>query len=115
MNRKYSLKKNEEIKKVLDYQQKKISGAVTIYTQPQKNPDFFKLAISVPKKLGNAVQRNKIKRRLREILRLYSLKPGINYFVLLKAQAKEYDYHTLEKHVHECLQQHGQTKGEDND
>lgn len=115
MNRKYSLKKNEEIKKVLDYQRKKISGAVTIYIKPQENPGLFKLAISVPKKLGNAVQRNKVKRRIREIIRLFILKPGMDYFILVKPSAKEYTYQALEKHIYECLKQHGQIKGEEHE
>lgn len=112
MNRKYSLKKNEDIKKVLDYQRKKISGAVTIYTKPQESPGLFQIAISVPKKLGNAVQRNKVKRRIREITRLFQLKPGIDYFVLVKPNAKDYTYQELEKHIYDCLKQHGQIKGE---
>lgn len=115
MNRSYSLKKNEEIKKVLDYQRKKISGAITVYTKPQDNPGLFKLAISVPKKYGNAVQRNKIKRQLREILRLFQLQPGIDYFVLVKPAAKDYTFQELEKHIYECLKQHGQIKGEKNE
>lgn len=112
MNRKYSLKKNEDIKRVLDYQRKKISGAVTVYTKPQENPGLFQLAISVPKKLGNAVQRNKVKRRIREIARLFQLEAGIDYFILVKPQAKDYTYQELEKHIYECLKQHGQIKGE---
>jgi ribonuclease P protein component len=115
MNRRYSLKKNEEIKKVLDYQRKKISGAITVYTKPQDKPGLFKLAISVPKKYGNAVQRNKIKRQLREILRLFQLQPGIDYFVLVKPTAKDYTFQELEKHIHECLKQHDQIKGEKNE
>jgi ribonuclease P protein component len=112
MNRIHSLKKNEDIKRVLDFQQKKLSGAVTIYIKPQKNPGIFKIAISVPKKYGNAVQRNKIKRRLKEILRIFELKPGLDYFVLVKAAAKNYSFQELENHVHHCLKQHGQIKGE---
>ncbi len=112
MNRNHSLKKNAEIKKVLDYQKKKISGAVTIYVRPQENPGIFKIAMSVPKKLGNAVERNKVKRRIREILRAFELNSGIDYFVLIKPAAHLYSFQELEKHIHQCLHQLGLNKGE---
>ena len=66
-----ALSKNEEFKNLL--KQKKFSNKyVTIFFGKLMNKDNKKLNISfvTKKKLGNAVKRNKIKRRLRNILNL---------------------------------------------
>ena len=64
-----ALSKNEEFKNLL--KQKKFSNKyVTIFFGKLMNKDNKKLNISfvTKKKIGNAVKRNKIKRRLRNIL-----------------------------------------------
>ena len=64
-----ALSKNEEFKNLL--KQKKISNKyVTIFFGKLANKDDSKLNISfvTKKKIGNAVKRNKIKRRLRNIV-----------------------------------------------
>ena len=64
-----ALSKNEEFKSLLS--QKKISNKyVTIFFGKLANKDKEKINISfvTKKKIGNAVKRNKIKRRLRNII-----------------------------------------------
>ena len=64
-----ALSKNEEFKNLL--KQKKLSNRyVTIFFGSLENKDNKKLNISfvTKKKIGNAVKRNKIKRRLRNII-----------------------------------------------
>ena len=64
-----ALSKNEEFKNLL--KQKKLSNKyVTIFFGSLENKDNKKLNISfvTKKKIGNAVKRNKIKRRLRNIV-----------------------------------------------
>ena len=64
-----ALSKNEEFKKLL--QQKKVSNKyVTIYFGylNNKNKNRFNISFVTKKKIGNAVKRNKIKRRLRNIM-----------------------------------------------
>ena len=64
-----ALSKNEEFKNLLN--QKKISNKyVTIYFGKLTNKNNKKLNISfvTKKKIGNAIKRNKIKRRLRNIV-----------------------------------------------
>ena len=65
-----ALSKNEEFKNLL--KQKKISNKyVTIFFGKLADKDDSKLNISfvTKKKIGNAVKRNKIKRRLRNIVK----------------------------------------------
>ena len=75
-----ALSKNEEFKNLL--KQKKFSNKyVTIFFGKLMNKDSKKLNISfvTKKKLGNAVKRNKIKRRLRNILNEAVKKISINF------------------------------------
>ena len=63
------LSENEDFKSILGG--KKISNKyLTIFFKKLSNKDYKKLNISfvTTKKIGNAVQRNKIKRRLRNIM-----------------------------------------------
>tara|TARA_B100000900_G_C20358735_1_gene625413 strand:+ start:176 stop:517 length:342 start_codon:yes stop_codon:yes gene_type:complete len=75
-----ALSNNEEFKSLL--RKKKASNKyVTIYFGALEKKDNKKLNISfsVKKKIGNAVQRNKIKRRLRNIMNDAVKKLSINF------------------------------------
>jgi len=75
-----ALSKNEEFKSLLN--QRKVSNKyVTIFFGNLINKDHRKLNISfvTKKKIGNAVKRNKIKRRLRNIMNEAVNKISINF------------------------------------
>ena len=84
-----ALSKNEEFKSLL--KKKKLSNKyVTIFFGSLENKDNKRLNISfsVKKKIGNAVCRNKIKRRLRSIMndavKKISIKMDYSYLVIPK-------------------------------
>jgi ribonuclease P protein component len=92
-----ALSKNEEFKSLL--KQKKISNKyVTIFFGKLANKDEKKLNISfvTKKKIGNAVKRNKIKRRLRNIandaVKNITLKFNYSYLVIAKPTMLNNDY-----------------------
>ena len=85
-----ALSKNEEFKTLL--KKKKISNKyVTIFFGHLENKKNNKLNISfvAKKKIGNAVKRNKIKRRLRNIMneavKKISIKLDFSYLVIAKS------------------------------
>ena len=92
-----ALSKNEEFKNLL--KQRKISNKyVTIFFGNLINKDNKKFNISfvTKKKIGNAVKRNKIKRRLRNIaneaVKMLSLKFSYSYLVIAKPTMLNNEY-----------------------
>ena len=92
-----ALSKNEEFKKLL--QQKKMSNKyVTIFFGflNDKNKNRLNISFVTKKKIGNAVKRNKIKRRLRNIMNDAFKKISINldysYLVIAKPTMLNNDY-----------------------
>ena len=84
-----ALSKNEEFKSLL--KKKKISNkyATIFFGQlNNKNNKKFNISFVTKKKLGNAVKRNKIKRRLRNIMndliKKVSIKLNYSYLVIAK-------------------------------
>ena len=97
-----ALSKNEEFKNLL--KQKKITNKyVSIFFGKLLNKDKKRLNISfvTKKKIGNAVKRNKIKRRLRNIMNEAVNKISINYnysfLVIAKSSMLNNDYKIIKE------------------
>ena len=97
-----ALSKNEEFKTLL--KKKKISNKyVTIFFDHLDNKNKNKLNISfvTKKKIGNAVKRNKIKRRLRNIMidatRKISIKFNYSYLVIAKPTMLNNDFKNIKE------------------
>ena len=104
-----ALSKNEEFKSLL--KQKKISNKfVTIFFGKLANKDKNKLNISfvTKKKIGNAVKRNKIKRRLRNItndaIKNISVKFEYSYLVIAKPTMLNNDYTIIKETLYKDLE-----------
>ena len=97
-----ALSKNEEFKNLL--KQKKLSNEyVTIFFGILNDKNNKKLNISfvTKKKIGNAVKRNKIKRRLRNIfneaVKKVSIKLNYSYLVIAKSTMLNNDYTNIKE------------------
>ena len=104
-----ALSKNEEFKKLLK-KQKVTNKYVTIFFGLLKDKDKKKLNISfvTKKKIGNAVKRNKIKRRLRNIMidlaKKISIKKEYSYLVIAKPTMLSNDHTNIKETLIQCFE-----------
>jgi len=68
---------------------------------------FSRYGFSVSRRLGGAVVRNQVKRRLREILRLLPLAPGWDIIFIARSQAAGASFASLKKTVPALLSRAG--------
>jgi len=61
---------------------------------PNEQP-LTRYAFAISRRVGNAVTRNRVKRRLREILRLSPLSEGFDIVIVARPAAAETDFQTL--------------------
>lgn len=91
------LKKQTDFQKLFQKGKRAFSPSFTmIYSPSQKTV----MGISVGKRHGKSVKRNKIKRLLREAFRLTVSEMKGNYsIVLIPKVLEEYSFHTYKKHL----------------
>ena len=104
-----ALSKNEEFKNLLN--QRKVSNKyVTIFFGRLINKDKTKLNISfvTKKKIGNAVKRNKIKRRLRNItneaVKNISINYNYSFLVIAKPSMLNNEYKNIKETLFQDLE-----------
>ncbi len=91
------LKKQSEFERVFKSGKRAFSPTLTLVYRPSDKP---KMGISVGKRHGKSVQRNRIKRLLREAFRLTEEEINGNYhIVLIPKVQEEYSFHTFQKHL----------------
>ena len=103
-----ALSSNEEFKQLL--KKKKVSNKyVTIFfgDLSNKNIQKFNISFVAKKKLGNAVKRNKIKRRLRNIfndlIKKISIKFNYSYLVIAKPTMLNNEYANIKETLFQSL------------
>ena len=103
-----ALSRNQDFKDLING--KKIANKyVTIFFGKLKNKNFKKLNISfvTKKKIGNAVKRNKIKRRLKNIIILAVKKKSVrfeySYLVIAKPTMLNNDYTNIKETLFQDL------------
>ena len=83
-----------------------ISGLVVMKALPN-GLTWSRYGFSVSRRVGGAVVRNRVKRRLREILRSAKLKPGWDIIFIVRPPAAGAGFASLEKSVQGLLSQAG--------
>lgn len=121
MKKEFRLKKNHEIASIVLKRQRVSSEHYIVYYSFNKEKDSLdkkinaKIAISVSKKYGKAFERNKAKRRVREIIR-----PSLSLFnnkkvvIVVKTNSKNIDFNILKEELL-ILMKRVSKKGESNE
>ncbi len=95
-----SLTENRVFQRLYNKGKRAVQGSVVLYYR-RIGRQTTRLGLTVGTKIGGAVVRNRIKRRIREIYRLEEplLKPGFDLVVVARSRAKTADYRTLEREL----------------
>ena len=95
-----SLTKNYEFKRIYNKGKSAASKCVVVYCSRNGKTEN-RLGITVSTKLGGAVQRNRIRRRLKEIYRLneYTLRAGYNIVIVARNRSRFAGWIELESSV----------------
>src|ERR1044071_1858852 len=91
------LRSNRDFRRVYAKGRSHVHPLLVLYVLP--NPEVeHRFGFSVSKKLGGAVQRNRLKRRLREVCkaRAGEIKPGFDFVVVARKQLAEVDFAAIE-------------------
>ena len=93
MKRIFSLKRNEEIGKIIQLRKYIKNDSFVIYFFLKNDSKYARACISVSKKVGNAVVRNKIKRQIRAmIVEIFDFNINNDYVIIVKHNYVNYDF-----------------------
>ena len=99
MKKEYRVKKGKEIEMIIKDKKSVGNKYFVVYKKENHENTHFRFAVSVPKKYGNAVKRNKIKRQVREIVSKRDIFPQIDIFVVVKANANTLEFKDIKKSI----------------
>ncbi|RFU62537.1 ribonuclease P protein component [Peribacillus glennii] len=99
MKKKLRIKKNDEFQNVFQNGESFANRQFVVYVLDKPNQDYFRIGLSVSKKMGNAVVRNQIKRYIRQsFLELMDdIKIGRDYVVIARKPTSEMDFFQVKK------------------
>ncbi|MFI3249409.1 MAG: ribonuclease P protein component [Eubacteriales bacterium] len=103
-----SIKKNHQFRFLYHKGRSHITPFLALYSKNHRNKRANYLGITVGTKLGNAVKRNKVRRRLLAIYRIHEaeLKPGYSMVVVARNRAATATYQELERSFLSLLKKH---------
>ncbi len=99
-----TLKKNYEFHRLYTKGKSAVTPFLVVYARQSRRPGN-RIGITVSAKLGKAVKRNRIRRRLREIYRLNETRfvPGTELVIVARGRAVTASYRQLESaFLHAC-------------
>jgi len=108
VDKKYRLRKRREFN--YTYRRgKSLANSCLVLVYRKNRLDVSRVGFSISKKYGNAVQRNKIKRRLREIYRkrLERIRTGYDLIFVVRIRARGAEFAQLENRMENLLKRAG--------
>jgi len=95
------LSRREDFNKVYRRGKSSANHQFILYVLPEPGIERFKLGISVSRKVGTAVVRNRIRRLVKEIVRSHTarIEPHHQLILIARKPAADMDYHQMEKSI----------------
>ena len=100
MKKNFRVKREKDFKEIFQYGTSFANRKFIVY-QLENQQNHFRVGLSVSKKLGNAVTRNQIKRRIRHILLNVRghLADDVDFVVIARKGVESLDYAEMEKNL----------------
>lgn len=94
MKKRYRVRKSQEFKSIMNNKRFYSSPSLVVYIKP-KAQETPRIGISVTKRLGNAVQRNKVKRQVRMMVQeVFQFEESFDTIILVREQFRKENYET---------------------
>ena len=99
-----SIKENRIFRQLYSRGTNRVDRFLSVYARPNRLP-VSRLGLTVSAKLGGAVQRNAVRRKLREIYRLKEdeMKPGTDLVIVARSRAINASYQELKGSLEKLL------------
>ena len=98
MNKKYIIRKNEEIQKLLKVSKKIVNKYFVVYYS-KNSLGYSRFCIRDSKKIGKANVRNLYRRRIKDILMKNNVDINFDYVIILRKSILDVDYLVIKKEL----------------
>lgn len=85
------IKKTQEFDKIIKYRHHYSNRFFVIYII-KKQEKHYRFGISIPKKVGNSVMRNKVKRQIKSILDNIDFNKDLDYVIIVRKEIIDLSY-----------------------
>lgn len=105
MKKAYRIKKNDEFQYLFKHGKSFANRQLVIYYVEKSDQEHFRIGLSVGKKIGNAVTRNRIKRYLRQAFHELEkdIKNQFDIVIIARQPTKEMNFHEMKKSLSHLL------------
>ena len=112
MHRKLRLRKREDFSRIYRGGKSFANGQFVVYWSKRMMSEPFRMGVSASKKIGNAVVRNRMRRMVKEIVRLQAdrITPHIDFIIIVRKPAVAMKMREMEKSVFHVLRKAGLLK-----
>lgn len=113
MQKKLRLRNKQDFSRVYSQGRSFANAQFVVYWRKQADPGCFRLGISASSKLGGAVVRNRMRRVIKEIVRLNAarLQDGYDLILIVRKPALAMSYRELERSIMHVLRKAGLLRG----
>lgn len=98
MKKEFRVKKSTEIDAIIHNKQSVGNKFFVVYYKENDKP-HFRFSLSIGKKYGNAVRRNKIKRQIRAIISSLQIDHTLDLVIVIKKNAQNLLFIDIESHI----------------
>lgn len=103
MKKKFRIKNTNEFNSIIQAKRFRSCGSFVVYAKV-KCEDNYRIGITVPKKLGNAVVRNKTKRQIKSMLRnIKNYTPKYDLIILVRKKYFEQSFIENQKDLEKLM------------